>query len=417
MYQAKILIITNLFSPDRGGGAAIISDMCYELKKRGFKVTVRTTYPYYPEWFDKSGFNGWRVRCKNIDGIRVERYGIFIPRKPDLLIHRILHEASFFLSLMRSIIFRNDIFDVIVVYSPLVSTVGYAAILKVINRTPVFLNIQDLSAEAAIVSGISKSKLVNNVLRSVQKFLFNIADLWSTISPTMIERLERIRQRSQPLFYLPNWTNKSLSEYIKKLPDKKGRTAGTPVKLLYAGTVGKKQGLLRLCKSLGQSRSKFVFKINCNGTGVDKIRVWINQVQDKRFVFGPFLEEKDFAQALHDADFYVITEKSGNYGTFLPSKLIPGIASGTPILAVSDSASPIGREVIENRIGAWFSWNNLYSIRKMVNSIPLETSTFLSWQKNAIRRSEFYDRDTIMTTFENALYKLIEKNHGIKKKE
>ena len=50
----KLLVVTNLFHPDRGGGASVFSDMCYGLVERGHDVTVYGAYPYYPEWRNKS---------------------------------------------------------------------------------------------------------------------------------------------------------------------------------------------------------------------------------------------------------------------------------------------------------------------------------------------------------------------------
>ena len=40
-------MVTNLFHPDRGGGASVFSDLCYGLAERGHDVTVYAAYPYY----------------------------------------------------------------------------------------------------------------------------------------------------------------------------------------------------------------------------------------------------------------------------------------------------------------------------------------------------------------------------------
>ena len=97
----RLLVILNVFHPDRGGGAAVFSDMCYDLAERGFDVTVRCAYPYYPEWKDKSGENGWKILRYRDRGIRVERYGIYLPSDPQSFAQRILYEGSFLLSVLR----------------------------------------------------------------------------------------------------------------------------------------------------------------------------------------------------------------------------------------------------------------------------------------------------------------------------
>jgi hypothetical protein len=78
----RLLVLINNYPPDRAGGAAVIGDMCQGLAERGFGVTVRCAYPYYPEWKDKSGKNGWRIWRYRDGPVCVERYGLFIPTSP-----------------------------------------------------------------------------------------------------------------------------------------------------------------------------------------------------------------------------------------------------------------------------------------------------------------------------------------------
>ena len=141
--KRRLLVVVNMFHPDRGGGAAVFSDLCCELVARGFDVTVRCAYPYYPEWKDKSGRNGLRIeRCEH-DGVHVERYGLFVPRNPRSLLQRLVYEGSFFLSLSRSV-YRGSGFDLVMVYCPLVGAVAFASLNKWVYRRPLWLNVQDL---------------------------------------------------------------------------------------------------------------------------------------------------------------------------------------------------------------------------------------------------------------------------------
>ena len=97
----RLLIVVNVFNPDRGGGGAIFSDLAYGLAERGFDVTVRCAYPYYPEWKDKSGDNGLAIQRYTDQGAKVERHYIYIPTKPNSLVQRLFYEASFLFSLLR----------------------------------------------------------------------------------------------------------------------------------------------------------------------------------------------------------------------------------------------------------------------------------------------------------------------------
>lgn len=398
----KLLIIVNAFHPDRAGGGAVFSDLCYELAGRGFDVTVRCAYPYYPEWTDKSGRNGWRVWRYQEQGVAVERYGLFIPSRPNSLWRRLIYEGSFFISLLRSLRHGAD-FDVVMVYCPLAGSVAFASVLKFYFDKPLWLNVQDLPADAATASGISRLGRVNQLLTWVQNALFNRADVWSSISPIMIHRLNSIREHNQPVLYLPNWLHRSLATQIQSFPSKEGRAPENPVKLLYAGNIGEKQDLLHFCQTLQKTDAPFKFRIHGDGSQAEGVAAWIRQIGDARFHFGPFLDETGFAKVLHEADFFVVTEKQNSGGSFIPSKLIPGIASGTPILAVCDTASPLGAEMHTAHVGPQYVWTELDKIPSLIQRTTEQSDCYLQWQANALRRARFYDRERVIDRFAVAL--------------
>jgi colanic acid biosynthesis glycosyl transferase WcaI len=398
--RPRLLIVVNVFHPDRGGGGAIFSDLAYGLAERGFDVTVRCAYPYYPEWRDKSGRNGWAIERYDENGVHVERYGLFIPSRPNSLLQRMIYEASFLFSLLRSLP-RGGGFDLVMTYCPLVGAVAFAALNKAIFRKPLWLNVQDLSADAAAASGIARGKSIIRSLGAIQHLLFNQADVWSSISPVMIDRLQAIRARKQPILYLPNWLNGSMAGAIAQHPDKTGRAPANPVKLLYAGNIGTKQDLLRFCQALQRSDAPFQFRIHGDGGRADDVKNWVNASGDARFTFGPFLDEPAFATTLHDTDFFVITEKSGSGGSFIPCKMISGLASGSAILAVSDAASPLGKEMAAAQPGPWFSWDELDRVPAQLAQI--DPAQFTAWKANALRRAAVYTRDRVIQRFDDAI--------------
>lgn len=404
--RRRVLIIVNVFNPDRGGGGAIFSDLAYGLAARGFDVTVRCAYPYYPEWKDKSGQNGLTVQRYDDRGVHVERHYIYIPKNPNSLFERACYEASFFLSLLRSL--GRGKFDAVMVFCPLVGAVGFAALAKLFWRKPLWLNVQDLSADAAAAGGIARGKALLGLMRGVQSLLFNTAGVWSSISPVMIRRLESVRRKGQPILYLPNWLNGSMSDAIEALPSKAGRPAQDPVRLLYAGNIGTKQDLLLFCQRLQASDAAFQFRIHGDGGRASDIRDWVASIQDSRFTFGAFMDEPDFARALNDTDFFVITEKRGSGGSFIPCKTISGLASGSPILAVCDEDSPLGEEMRDAKPGPYFTWDELDGVPALLKSLQADPAQLSQWQANAQARAPFYHRDRVIDGFQRALEKLID---------
>jgi colanic acid biosynthesis glycosyl transferase WcaI len=401
------LVVSHLFLPDSCGGAPIFSDLCYGLAGRGIDVTVRCAYPYYPEWKDKSGRNGVRIERSREGGLSIERYGLYIPRNPRALGQRFLYEASFFLSICRSL-FRNEQFDAVLVFCPLAGSVAFASLYKRLHRRPLCLNVQDLPADAASAGGLVAAGWIKRLLRGVQKVLFNGADVWRSISPVMVERLELLRDRRQPVHLIPDWLHPTLAEEIGRLPSKLGRPPGRPVRLLYSGNIGTKQGLLDLCKALHASPDPFSFRIHGDGGSAAEVADWVSACGDRRFTFGPLVSEPEFVRALHDADLFVITEKAGSGASFFPSKTIPAMSAGTPILAVSSPDSPLGREMLGQRIGPWFAWEQCREIGGLLGSLEASPHEFHRWQHSAQQRSAFFDRERCLDLFQQVLDDLVE---------
>ena len=401
MTLPRILVIVNVFEPDLGGGV-LFADLCYGLAERGFDVTVRCAYPYYPEWRDKSGQNGVRISRASERGVTVERHGIYIPKNPNSLSERLTYEASFFGSLMRQIPSRRD-FDAMMVFCPLIGAVAYAAVCRRLTGIPLWLNVQDLAAEAAEAGGISSGSIAGVAVR-IQDSLFNQADVWSTISPAMVERLDGRRRKSQPLMYIPNWLHGSLRDAIARQPAKIGREPDTPVKLLYSGNIGSKQALLEFCGALRASDADFHFRVQGDGSEGARLHKWISHSGDRRFSFHALTDEEGLARAMYESDFFVITEREGVGGSFIPSKLIPALAATTPILAVCDAESPLGREMEAFQPGFRTNWSRISDLAPFLRNVP--SSDFIHWQNNAARRAPFYERERVLGLYEEALRRM-----------
>lgn len=394
----RLLVITNLFHPDRGGGASVFSDLCFGLAEAGWEVTVFGTHPYYPEWKRRCEGSPWALREEIVRGVKVWRHGLYVPAAPSKLIPRLLYEVSFTLSLLRST-WRGGRHDAVMVYCPTLGSVLFAAVRRLFRREPLWLNVQDIPADAAAASGISQSGLFNRLAGGIQSWLFNRADVWSTISPVMVDRLAPLRCRSQPLHLCPNWLNGSLAECVAALPNKLGRPPARPVRLLYAGNIGKKQGLLEFCQRLAATGLEFRFQIHGNGGEAEGVRQWVKEGGDARFAFGEFLDEPGFTRALHEADVFVITEKPGVGASFIPSKLIPGIASGTPVFAVCDRSGPLGREMAEAGLGAVLEWEQFDRLAQVLGELTGDVARFRAVQESCLVHARNYSREVAVGRF------------------
>ncbi len=403
--MSKILVISSYFHPDRGGGSAVNTDLCEGLASLGNDVTVWTSYSHYPEWQDKTKSNSLKISNETLGQINIIRFGLYIPQNPNSIFQRVLYEGTFFLSTLR-MIFTTKKYDVIMAFCPLVASVGIATIASAIYRKPLWLNVQDLAAEAATAGGIIKANLLVGLLKRFQSFLFNRANIWSSISPVMVERLKTINKRNQKILHLPNWLNKSLEDKISDLPNKIGRAPNTTIKLLYAGNFGRKQNLINLLNSLKLIKINFSFHLNGDGAMRQQIYDWFESNTDDRFILGDFLEEDDFAAALHACDFFILPEIGNSGASFLPSKLTAVMATATPTICISDKSSPLGIELKTSNAGVHIEWNEINEISNIFKNTLSSKHLFTTWQKNAISRSQYFSRKRIIESFNSEIQSL-----------
>jgi len=406
--RLKLLVITMMYEPDCVGIAAIATDMCAALAQRGHEVTVYTTYSYYPEWKLKSKAP-WRVQKEKMDGVQVKRHRIFVPSDPSRLFSRLIHELSFPVSLGRSL-FRREEFDVVMAFCPLMGGVVFAGLRKLFFRDPLWLNIQDIPVEAASASGMIRSSWLARLASGVQKFVFNRADVWSTISPDMVRKLETIRSSDVPICFCPNWLTKSLYDEILQVSANGRRIPQGPTKFLYSGTIGNKQGLLQFCQSLSKSNCDFQFQIRGAGSAAESVRRWVESSGDRRFEFDGLLSQTEFVHAVHSADWFVIPQKSSAGGAFFPSKLIPSMFIGTPILAISENDGPLYHEVSENGLGLVVPWSQVDRLMNELDAIHRDPARYTELQTNCVRRAEAYERESAIDKFESMLMQLSSPN-------
>jgi len=182
-----------------------------------------------------------------------------------------------------------------------------------------------------------------------------------------------------------------------------------PIRLLYSGNIGGKQDLLTLCRMVHDSDHHVEFVIQGDGSKAAEIKDWLGTVNDSRFIMRGLSDELGLAEALARCHAYVITERSGAGSSFLPSKLIPGMTSGAPILAVCDADGPLGREVISNNVGHRMGWDDPDALNDWFNQIRSNPDTIADWSQASLDRAQFYDREAGIDRCASALQTLMQR--------
>ncbi len=365
----RIRVFSHLHRPDSGGGAAIFTDLAEGLASRGHRVEIACSYPYYPEWANKSGAALLR-RSQSIENdVHVTRHGMYIPKNPGSVWQRASYEATYALSLSRTVV-RTDPVDAVIGFVPLLSS-GLAAVADGRrHRVPTWISVQDLSGRAA--AGYSTG--LSSQLTKLEERVLAGADLITTIAPQMTEQLAHLDASRLGVRTFPNWLHTDAAVQIERQLSSNGHSRfdrRRPPRLLYAGNIGKKQGLDRVVTELAATDGDFHFEICGNGAGEEEVDRAV-PAGDGRFTRRPFLDEGGFIERLADADAFVVPELPTASASFLPSKLLPATAVGTPILAVAGPKTPLREEVELHKTGIVIGWDEVAQIPQVARSLRSE---------------------------------------------
>lgn len=397
----RILVVSTYYAPDVCGIAPMITDLCDGLADRNHEVTVLTSFPHYPEWKNKSGCWPWSkaVECQK-NGVEVIRHGAYIPNSSGGIFARLLYEGTMLLSLLRSLFIRSGQFDAVYAVCPSVGNLLYARLRTFLTREPVVINVQDIPADAANASGLASGWL-GRLAASFQSWLFNSGSALTTISEPMAERINQSVR--QPTVLTPNWLVGEIADAVSQVnsDDNVHSERPTVPDLFYSGNIGNKQGLIEFCDRLKQCDFEFHFTIHGCGSAVDKLEKWHSLHGDSRFRLGPLLDSVDFVDRLKNAGWFVITEKSGMGAAVMPSKLIPAVSLGIPILAICDADGALGRVVSGRGLGIHLGWDSLDRVEESLLHITEDERAAM--QENCLAISATFDRQVGISSIEQIL--------------
>lgn len=395
----KIHQVTHLYAPDSLAGASLYTDLASFLKEAGHDVRITTTFPYYPRLRYADEDKGKVLSVEGLNGNIIRRVGMYLPKRHSGY-HRLLPELSYFYRLIRYGRFDDWEPDVIITACPMLSQ---AAVLRIWNwrrQIPSVVVVQDRMVDAALELGILKGPGIGSFLRLFEKYSLRSATKLVTISAGMAERLGDI---GRPILVIPNWIHKTLEDNAKKIEGE--GIHRERANLFYSGNLGVKQGLPQFLNSFKTLRSGWTLAIHGAGAEMDSISKAIGDCDSVKL--GPLQEEIPYLQSMARASACLLTQQSGVGANFLPSKLLPALATGTPVLAVCGKDTPLGKEVEAGGFGVVISPGDNAGLKKCLNEWKSVPNQIENYSKAALARAKLYKREIILKQYEQALVSLV----------
>lgn len=410
--KKRILVIGYNYYPEPTGIGKYSGDKVHWLAKNGYDCTVLTTYPYYPHWkvqdpyyADRWSYKTERKEFTSGGSITVHRCPMYVPKNPSG-VKRMLLDLSFllaaFFKLMQLLVRPKFNYVMTVVPSFQFGLLGI--FYKKVRGAKLYYHIQDMQIEAARDLKMIMSKRVLNALFKVERYIYRQADVVSSISDGMINRIEQ--KAKKPVMALPNWADINLFYPLPNraaLKEAFGFKASDDI-VLYSGGIGEKQGLEAILYAAQALREMHNLKFVICGSGPykEKLETLSQTLSLSNVIFFPLQPFKKFNAFLNIADVHLVIQKANASDLVMPSKLTTILAVGGVALITSNKQSCLHTLVAKHNMGLLVDAENQMALNEgIVNALLGDNTTIASNARNYAQ--SHLSIDTIMKRFEQSL--------------
>ena len=334
MRKEHILVVSQYFYPENFR----INDICAEWVKKGYKVTVVTGIPNYPQGKFYKGYGWFKRRKETWNGVDIIRIPLVSRGKSSIRLA--LNYFSFVISGWFWKLFTRVKADIVFTFevSPMTQAlvgVWYAKRRKI----PHYLYVQDLWPEnVEIVTGI-KSKAILNPISKMVNSIYKRSDKIFATSPAFVTEIQkRVFDNKEKVVYWPQYAEEFYT------PTEKNLLVEIPendaFKIMFTGNVGQAQGLDILPKTariLQDRRVNVQFVIIGDGRDKENLQKQIveNDVEKLFLLVDRQSAERIPAFLAHADMAFVSFMDNPLFENTIPAKLQSYMACGAPILAAA----------------------------------------------------------------------------------
>tara|TARA_R110000744_G_scaffold256518_1_gene371990 strand:+ start:16345 stop:17580 length:1236 start_codon:yes stop_codon:yes gene_type:complete len=407
----RILIIGYNYSPELTGIGKYSGEMTEWLAQKGYQCHVLTTYPYYPQWkvqepYRKKRF--WFSTEKNSTGsITVYRCPMYVPQEPTGK-KRMGSDLSFFMSAIFRLIplLFSKKFDFVFSVAPSFHVGFLGVFYSRFRKTKLIYHIQDLQIEVAQELKMIQSQKILNICYKAEGYILKRADVISSISERMVEKIEEKAKKKVVLF--PNWVDNTVFHPLNdqdKIKKEYGYRPSDKV-ILYSGAIGEKQGLRAILdvaeRLISDKNTHFII---C-GTGPYKAKLEelarMKQLTNVQFL--PLQPKAKFNAFLNMADLHLVIQKSKASDLLLPSKLTAILAVGGLALVTADEGSSLHIVINKFNMGILVATENQNALEDGI-SLGISSTNSVEIRNNARVYSEKYlSIENVMKTFQKTVF-------------
>jgi colanic acid biosynthesis glycosyl transferase WcaI len=333
----RVLIVSQYFWPENFP----INDLARGLRQRGHDITVLTGMPNYPEGRFYPGYKPFSIRKDYYDGIKIVRVPM-VPKGNGNAVRMLLYYWSLALAacLLMPFLFRKNV-DLVFVYQPSPITVGLPAlVLKAMEKTPVWIWVQDLWPETLAGTGMVRSAFILRLVDRLVRFIYSKCDRVLVQSQAFAPRIVNKGVARERIRFFPNSAQEVYKPTVVESDASERNLMPQGFRVLFAGNIGRAQDIptiLSAAEKLKQER-----EIHWVILGDGPMRPWAEErirargLEKTVHLLGRYPEQA-MPRFFSLADVLLVTlKKDPVFAITIPSKIQSYLACGRPIVAALD---------------------------------------------------------------------------------
>lgn len=333
----RILIVSQYFWPEDFP----INDLARGLRQRGHDITVLTGMPNYPEGRFYPGYRAFPIRREQHEGIKIVRVPM-VPKGRGSALRMLLYywSLALFACLLVPISFRRRV-DLVFVYQPSPITVGLPAlVLKAMEKTPVWIWVQDLWPETLAGTGMVRSAFLLKLTDLLVRWIYSNCDRVLVQSQEFVPRMLKKGVPRERIRFFPNSAPELYKPTVVQSDGSERTLMPQGFRVLFAGNIGRAQDIptiLSAAEKLKQER-----EVHWVILGDGPMRSWAEErirargLEKTVHLLGRY-PEQTMPRFFSLADVLLVTlKKDPVFAITIPSKLQSYLACGKPIVAALD---------------------------------------------------------------------------------
>lgn len=340
----RLVILTQWFEPEPAMKGLAFAHRLGEL---GFDVEVVTGFPNYPGGKVYDGYRIRPIKWETTEGVAVTRLALY-PSHDRSKVGRVLNYLSFFFSTTLYLTLFARRADVIYAYHPPL-TVGLAAIVtKLIRRTPVVLDVQDMWPDTLRATGMIGNARVLRIVDRFCRWTWRRADHIAVLSDGFRRLLIERGVAADKITVIPNWAADETAMRAPAAPRPDAFGQPNKFRVLFAGNMGPAQALdsvLDAAAILAVKSPQVEFCFLGSGLEVERLRARASSQALANVRFLPRVPMAEVGAYLAAADCLLVHLKADPlFAITIPSKTQAYMAAGKPIImAVEGDAADLVR--------------------------------------------------------------------------